>query len=214
MACKRSGVRIPIAPPQFKGIIRNPKPQSSGVWYSSKVPQRQWREPPVPQSGYGPAGDEDCRHGLRRPDAGTASGFVTRQDASFAACDTCLATVCEPLLAPRRRGFAGDSCRLCRRSAGAGRAVSLVISPGYVGSVAGGPEVPEIMLPVVAPRMVAALRTKRLGRWRRRGAALGVRRGSAPVLRRGARRCGASARPQSEARAGRGVAPVHRYYLE
>src|ERR1039457_7632389 len=27
---------------------------------------------------------------------------------------------------------------------GASRAVSLVISPGYVGSVAGGPEVPEI----------------------------------------------------------------------
>ena len=54
---------------------------------------------------------------------------------------------------------------------GASRAVSLVISPGYVGSVAGGPEVPEIMLPVVAPRMVAALRTKRLGRWRVHGAA-------------------------------------------
>src|ERR1700684_2558182 len=40
MACKRSGVRIPIAPPQFRDIIRNPEPQGSGAWYSSKVPQR------------------------------------------------------------------------------------------------------------------------------------------------------------------------------
>ena len=45
--------------------------------------------------------------------------------------------------------------------------VAVVISPGYVGSVAGGPEVPEIVLPAVAPRVVAALRTKRLGRGRR-----------------------------------------------
>ena len=82
MACKRSGVRIPIAPPQFRDIIRNPEPIGSEAWYSSKVPQRQRREAPLPQSGYGPAAGEDCWHGLRRPDAGTASGFVTRQDAS------------------------------------------------------------------------------------------------------------------------------------
>jgi hypothetical protein len=67
---------------RFRDIIRNPEPQSSGAWYSSKVPQRQRREAPVAQSGYGPAAGEDCWHGLRRPDAGTASGFVTRQDAS------------------------------------------------------------------------------------------------------------------------------------
>src|ERR1039458_9637347 len=41
MACKRSGVRIPIAPPQVKFVMGNPEPQSLGAWYSSKVPQRQ-----------------------------------------------------------------------------------------------------------------------------------------------------------------------------
>src|ERR1039457_5550703 len=54
MACKRSGVRIPIAPPQVRGIIRNLEPQSSGAWYSSKVPQRQRREVPYSHSDKAP----------------------------------------------------------------------------------------------------------------------------------------------------------------
>ena len=36
MACKRSGVRIPIAPPQFKTIIRNPEPKAPGACTAAK----------------------------------------------------------------------------------------------------------------------------------------------------------------------------------
>ena len=80
---------------------------------------------------------------------------------------------------------------------------AVVISPGCVRSAVGALKGAEIMPLAVAPRVMppvlAALRTKRLGQWRRHGPAIAprshVRRGSALVLRRGARRCRAPARP-------------------
>jgi hypothetical protein len=72
MACKRSGVRIPIAPPQFTAIIRNPEPQSSGAWYSSKVPQLQRREVPYSHSDKAPPPMRPAGTALLRPGAETA----------------------------------------------------------------------------------------------------------------------------------------------
>ncbi|MDX6393292.1 MAG: hypothetical protein QOJ73_4355 [Streptosporangiaceae bacterium] len=64
------------------------------------------------------------------------------------------------------------------------------------------------MPPAVAP-VVAALRTKRLGQWRRHDAALGTSGAGARLLCAEARVGAVVARG-----AGGAVAPVHRYYLE
>jgi len=51
MACKRPGVRVPLAP-QFRDIIRNPEPRLQDL-YSSKVPQREQCEGAAHQFGSG-----------------------------------------------------------------------------------------------------------------------------------------------------------------
>src|ERR1035438_5829115 len=72
MACKRSGVRIPIAPPQFKTIIRNPGPRVSEGLYSCKVPQRLRREVPYSHSDKAPPPMRAAGTALPQPGAETA----------------------------------------------------------------------------------------------------------------------------------------------
>jgi hypothetical protein len=76
------------------------------------------------------------------------------------------------------------------------------------------------IVPLAAPRVVAAvvagLRAKRPGRWRRHGATFAPRSArKRACLCRGACRCGASARALAHRRGqGAAMAPVHCYYLE
>src|ERR1039457_3961783 len=81
MTCKRSGVRIHIAPLQVRDIIRNPEPQDSGAWYSSKVPQRQRREVPYSHSDKAPSPVRAAGMALPRPGAETAWILLSGQNA-------------------------------------------------------------------------------------------------------------------------------------
>jgi hypothetical protein len=107
MACKRSGVRIPIAPPQLRCIIRNPEPRSSGAWYSTKVPQRQRYEVPYIHSDKAPPLARAAGTALPWPGAQAPQGLLTRQNAHFSLPVTLARCQRAALSAPLRRGFCG-----------------------------------------------------------------------------------------------------------
>src|ERR1022692_3304979 len=82
MACKRSGVRIPIAPPQFKSIIRKPEPTVPGARTAAKYSSRRSENHRTPVRIWCPCG---CR-AAARPVAARARDnrrvCLTRQNAA------------------------------------------------------------------------------------------------------------------------------------
>ena len=85
---------------------------------------------------------------------------MTRQDAQLSLPVTLASRQCAGPAGSAEALFAGDSCRLCRRSAWAGRAVRSGDLPWLRGKRCPWPEEREIMPPVAAPRVVSALRPR------------------------------------------------------
>jgi hypothetical protein len=110
MACKRSGVRIPIAPPRSKRQIRNPEPTVLGLVQQQKTATQQ-HDVPLRQPGSGSGTGRSCWHDLLKPHAKTDSERPDQEERSFPpSFDTCTG-------AGAWRVLAGDSCRL-RNSSG------------------------------------------------------------------------------------------------
>src|ERR1039457_3511962 len=164
MACKRSGVRIPIAPAQFKAIIRKPEPRVSEGLYSSKVPQRQRCDVPYIHSDKAPPPTRAAGTASPWPGAQAAQGLLTRQNAHFSLPVTLVPlSVCGPVGSPAARVLRVTLATCADGQLGLVAPFAVVISPGCAGSAVRGLKSAEIMPPAVAPRVVAALRPQRLG---------------------------------------------------
>ena len=157
-------VRIPIAPPQFKAIIRKPEPRVSEGLYSSKVPQRQRYEVPYIHSDKASPPTRAAGTASPWPGAQAAQGLLTRQNAHFSLPVTLVPlSVCGPVGSPAARVLRVTLATCADGQLGLVAPFAVVISPGCAGSAVRGLKSAEIMPPAVAPRVVAALRPQRLG---------------------------------------------------
>jgi hypothetical protein len=105
------------------------------------------------------------------PGAQAAQGLLTRQNAYYSQPrDTCPLSVCGPAGSPAARVLRVTLAAGADGQPG-GRAVRRGDLPWLRGKRCPGPEERGIMPSAVAPRVVAALRPGRLGRWRMHGAA-------------------------------------------
>jgi hypothetical protein len=161
MACKRSGVRIPIAP-QVRETIRNPEPRLEGL-YSSKVQQQRGRtsvriRPPHQRN---PAGVTGLGWNLGRSErAAQEERFL------FLPCDTCRAVNVRSAGSVQRAGFGGALYCPCKGSGTTGQRHDLWSAgragrPGQVAVVAH-------WLKPLGPRIRVRLTGGRAGRGTRR----------------------------------------------